>query len=123
MALLTVIDASACILLAWVCGSFLLGRHGDGPITVGCNLALLLLGVSMVALAFLPLVGTRAAVGWELAAKIAGAVVAATLYQERLGWSAQARALWGSVERAAARGRTAWQRVRAQWLRIRSPEA
>lgn len=123
MALLAVIDASACALLAWVCGSLLLSRHGNGLVAVGCNLALLSLGVSMVALAFMPLVETRAALGWELAARVAGAVVAAILYEERLGWSAQARALWDSVERASVRGRIAWRRLRAHLLRTRSPEA
>lgn len=120
--LLAIIDALACTVLAWVCGSLLLCRHGNRPLAVVCNLALLSLGVSMVALAFLPLVGTRTALGWELAAKVAGAIVAATLYQERLGWSAQARALWGSVKRIAVRGRIAWRRLRTQRLRTRSPE-
>ncbi|MGO1073592.1 hypothetical protein [Lysobacter sp. CA199] len=120
IAVLSVVDGMACAVVAWVCGAFLLSAHGSGVRSLVFNLSLLILAVGVVALAFLPLGGIGIAV-WSLrAAKIAGAVVAVELYAQRLGWTAQARAVLELLAQRATQVRVLWRRLRDRSARKRS---
>ncbi|MGO1000744.1 hypothetical protein [Lysobacter sp. CA196] len=120
IAILSVVDVLASSVLAWVCGAFLLGGRGNSAGSVGFNTGLLLLAVGVVALAFLPVADTGAAMAWGLVAKIGGAWVAAGLYEQRFGWAAQARAALATMGRSVIRRRVQWRRLRARWMHIRT---
>ncbi|MEI2453842.1 hypothetical protein [Lysobacter firmicutimachus] len=120
MAVLSVVDGLACGVIAWVCGALLLSAHGDRARAIAVNFGLLMLAVGTVALAFLPSAQSAEAV-WALrAVKLGGAVVAADLYGQRLGWAAQARAVYGWLANCLIQARIFWRRVRTWSARPRS---
>lgn len=123
MAVLSAIDGLACAVIAWVCGALLLSVHGNRARAIAVNFGLLMLAVGAVALAFLPSAGSAESV-WALRAlKVGGAVVAADLYGQRLGWAAQARAVLDLLASRLIQARILWRRIRTRSARTRSGRA